>query len=553
MLNDVNTEINMKEKPSLAHQTWVYLVPLIIAFLFDQLTWQRQIGLQPMLLVFAFLLGLSLLTKLEKKQVPWQSLLLLAPIIFTALMTVFRLDGFTNFTNFLVILSGLATLLYTFLNGQWPLYRIREHLLGYLRLALSVISEPITQLFRTRQSATSAPGDKKAMRKKALPYLRGLAIALPILLLLAALLAAADQIFADQLSALTDWLRIENLGEFIFRLFYILIFAYGMCGLLIYALLHSQEKQAINEDTPYFKPFLGRVECLMVLGSVNLLFAAFLIVQFQYFFAGQANISIEGFTYAEYARRGFFELVAVALISLGLFYLMSMITRCETKREKLLFNGLGALLLLQVGVMLVSAFQRLSLYEAAYGFTQLRTVTHVFMIWLGVLLAVVLLMQLLNRLRHLALALFLVLLGFSLTLNLLHVDAFIAKRNLEHAAAGNKLDAYYLVWNLSSDGVPVLFEHFLSPETSPEMQKTLGAVLACRNAKSDLEEEAPFWASYHASRAKAERLFAENIQALNAYPLTEKDDATWIMIEDQEIYCGQDMSESLEATPTQAP
>ena len=99
MLNDVNTEINMQEKPSLAHQTWVYLAPLIIAFLFDQLTWQRQIGLQPMLLVFAFLLGLSLLTKLEKKQVPWQSLLLLAPIIFTALMTVFRLDGFTNFSN----------------------------------------------------------------------------------------------------------------------------------------------------------------------------------------------------------------------------------------------------------------------------------------------------------------------------------------------------------------------------------------------------------------------------------------------------------------------
>ena len=255
MLNDVNTEINMKEKPSLAHQTWVYLVPLIIAFLFDQLTWQRQIGLQPLLLVFAFLLGLAVLTKLQKKQAPWQSLLLLAPIIFAALMTGFRLDGFTNFTNFLVILSSLAALLYTFLNGQWPLYRIREHLLGYLRLAISALTEPIQQLFRARQSTVPVSENKKAMRKKALPYLRGLAIALPILLVLAALLAAADQIFADQLSALTDWLKIENLGEFIFRLFYILIFAYGMCGLLIYALLHSQEKQAINEDTPYFKPF----------------------------------------------------------------------------------------------------------------------------------------------------------------------------------------------------------------------------------------------------------------------------------------------------------
>jgi hypothetical protein len=44
-----------------------------------------------------------------------------------------------------------------------------------------------------------------------------------------------------------------------------------------------------------------------VLSSVVVLFSAFVIIQFQYFFGGAANISIEGYTYAEYARRGFGE------------------------------------------------------------------------------------------------------------------------------------------------------------------------------------------------------------------------------------------------------
>ena len=54
----------------------------------------------------------------------------------------------------------------------------------------------------------------------------------------------------------------------------------------------------------------------MVLAGVALLFAAFVLVQFRYFFGGAQNIGIEGYTFAEYARRGYGELMAVAVLSL---------------------------------------------------------------------------------------------------------------------------------------------------------------------------------------------------------------------------------------------
>ena len=53
-----------------------------------------------------------------------------------------------------------------------------------------------------------------------------------------------------------------------------------------------------------------------MLTGVALLFAAFVLVQFRYFFGGAQNIGLQGFTFAEYARRGYGELMAVAFLSL---------------------------------------------------------------------------------------------------------------------------------------------------------------------------------------------------------------------------------------------
>ena len=190
-----------------------------------------------------------------------------------------------------------------------------------------------------------------------------------------------------------------------------------------------------------------------MLGSVAALFATFVFIQFQYFFGGQANIQIDGYTYSEYARRGFGELVTVAFFSLLLILIASGITRRETETQRRVFSGLGIGIVALVLVMLVSAFQRLVLYEAAYGFSRLRTYTHVFMLWLAAVTGCG------GRTGNpasrapFALAALIASLGFALSLGIMNVDGFIVRQNVDRAVQGEAFDASYLT-GLSTDAFP---------------------------------------------------------------------------------------------------
>src|SRR6185369_12711303 len=117
--------------------------------------------------------------------------------------------------------------------------------------------------------------------------LRGIVIALPVIAIFASLLSSADPIFADRFKKFTDLFRIDNLPEYIFRLVYILVFAYAIAGTFLHAAQKSNDQV---EEKQRFAPFLGFTESTIVLGSVVILFVAFVAIQFQYFFGGQTNI-----------------------------------------------------------------------------------------------------------------------------------------------------------------------------------------------------------------------------------------------------------------------
>ncbi len=94
--------------------------------------------------------------------------------------------------------------------------------------------------------------------------------------------------------------------------------------------------------------------------------------------------------------------------------------------------GIVALVL----VMLVSAYKRLVLYETAYGFSELRTYTHVFMIWLGLLLISTVILEIIHRERMFALTALIASIGFAATLPILNVDAFIVQKNIARELQG---------------------------------------------------------------------------------------------------------------------
>jgi hypothetical protein len=345
---------------------------------------------------------------------------------------------------------------------------------------------------------------------------RGLLLALPLLLIFGALLAEADPAFAQGLDDLWALFKIEKLPEYLFRAFYVAVLGYVLAGVYLYALTASRQER-VSTDAQQRFAILPLTEASVVLGSVNVLFFAFVLVQFRYFFGGQANINVAGYTYAEYARRGFNELVVVALGSLLLWIGLSKVTRRAQPAQHWVFAGLGAGLVVLVAIMLVSAFMRLQLYEEAYGFTRLRLYTHVFIIWLGGLLAALIGLELAGRTRYFALACLLAALGFGATLNILGVDSFIVSANVARTQRGQELDAAYLA-TLSPEAIPALAAAFHDSRLGAYAHDQVGAALACQATRS-VYEPAASWPEFHFGRYRASVLLAGLQDDLAAYPM----------------------------------
>ena len=191
-----------------------------------------------------------------------------------------------------------------------------------------------------------------------------------------------------------------------------------LVGLYLHAVLPSQPAERPDPQKTAIKPFLGTIEGNIVLGAVNLLFIVFVVVQVRYLFGGSANINETGYTYAEYARKGFGELVGVAVLSLLLYLVFNSITKRESRAARAGFSALSALLIVNVLVILASSLMRLLMYEDAYGFSELRTYTHVFIFWLAGLLVAAIVLELLHRRGYFGLALMLTMVGYVASLGL---------------------------------------------------------------------------------------------------------------------------------------
>ena len=179
-------------------------------------------------------------------------------------------------------------------------------------------------------------------------------------------------------------------------------------------------------------------------------------------------------------------------------------------------------LVVLVLVILVSAAQRLILYENAYGFSRLRAYTHVFIPWLGALLLAGAGLELARRPRLFALAALCVALGFGASLSLLDIDGFIARQNIARAAQGAELDVSYLV-SLSDDAVPVIAEQWRNPRLAPEIREQAGAVLACRAAAGLGTDQNLPWQSFNLPRAQAQKILAASQDQLASYNAVQSD------------------------------
>ena len=161
----------------------------------------------------------------------------------------------------------------------------------------------------------------------------------------------------------------------------------------------------------------------------------------------------------------------------------------------------------------------------------LRTYTHVFMIWLALLLVAVVLIEMFRRERLIGLAMVVAALGFVISLSSLNVDSFIVNKNVQReirsvadkafAQGREDLDVNYFL-GLSDDAIPPLVNALHSKSLPGPIKEKIGAALTCIRYSRLAESRLP-WQSFHFSRFMADRALAEVKQELDTYDLVETD------------------------------
>lgn len=480
---------------------------------FNLLFWKQIPGLSILLFVLVYLAGLIMITLAEGQRPRWPSWLLLAPILFFAAFAGARQEPFTVFVCLLMTAVCLLILTMTWLGGNWLKYSLSDYIVRFFLVVAGIVTLGLEKFSKKKQDEPAPdrgdPGRfRKFSRRYLIPVIFGLVLAIPAVIILGIILSNADPIFGSLVEAFWRRLFDLNIAEIVLRVFYIAMAAYFAGGAIIFSMEKTSGENLIGLEKPVIPQVFNWVSSATVIFCIDLLFAFFVYIQFRYFFGGQVNITTSGYTYAEYARKGFNELLIVAFLSLLIFLSLSAITRRAEGGGRRFYSALGVILVLLVGIILVSAYQRLGLYEAAYGFSRIRTYSHVFMVWLGALLAATVILEIMNRLRYFALACLLAALSFGATLSLLNVDGFIARQNLARSEHGKELDIPYLV-SLSDDAVPDMHRAYLTAQPGSDLKTHAKAVLACRYRRFLLTPRADDWQSFHISHYAASRVYSQ--------------------------------------------
>ncbi len=222
----------------------------------------------------------------------------------------------------------------------------------------------------------------------------GLVLAVPIVVVLGMLLASADAVFASFFRM--PEIDLSGLGPTFATLGRIILFAL----LLAAPIVAGAAREPLTSAEEKAKRALGRVEALVVFAAVNILFGLFCIAQLVTLSGGAKRVlNTSGLTYAEYARSGFFQLVAVSLLTLVVLGAMrSLIGEVAASDPRVrMLSALTALLTLAITFV---ALSRMSLYMRAYGLTVDRIVAQAGTITIGCVFLLVLFSILRSRPGH---------------------------------------------------------------------------------------------------------------------------------------------------------
>lgn len=361
--------------------------------------------------------------------------LMLLGVAVTSVMVGFRANGFVQGLNiavatiFLILAVGIHATAVVQWKGLWLTA------LFWKVFTLSIVNIP-GLLRNSTQQEVETTGLSATHKSPVIQIVKISVLTLFLVVFFAALLSAADPVFADLIGDLLN----QAIGRVIISL---------IIAIIAITVLTVEATEHLKEYHPSIRWF-NFSEVIIPVCAVAMLFGFFLFVQAKYLFGAHADLATFGLTYSQYVRRGFVELLVITSIG-GLLvygvYLKQSVT--EIKNHVIGYKLINSVIIAQLFLMLISALKRDFLYVEMFGITRTRIIGGIFILCLGVLLLSLLLLILVEKMkeRHLFLILGCASIFVVGSLNFINIDRVIARAE----APSNTFKDYFYINSLSED------------------------------------------------------------------------------------------------------
>lgn len=290
------------------------------------------------------------------------------------------------------------------------------------------------------KSIFSGNGERKTAGKA----LVGLLCAIPVLIVIVPLLISSDEAFQGMMQELFGDMG-STVGDVVSGLLIsVFIITYGF----------SMRTKRVNRIKESHFSGIENVYVISFLSAISLCYLLYLFSQLAYFFSAFRGFLPDGeMTYAQYARKGFFEMCIIAVINLALVSLALILPK---KKDQKVCGGIKALttfVAVFTLIIIATAISKMVLYIGVYGMTILRLTTSAFMLFLAVVFVSLILRIYVKEINVLKTAL--VAAGcILLVLGLSNVNAVCAKYNYQSYISG-RLDTIDVaaLYSLGDEGI----------------------------------------------------------------------------------------------------
>lgn len=422
------------------------LTTFLISAVLDLFWSVNSRGLSTAVIYFGFFTVATVYIVTKRKTFSKEAILPGALALLTAVSYIIHGDEAHFIFTFLMLIYLSGSYCVKMVGEAKDTYGSYFYLLEVWRSEVAVPTKNAFLPLRSLKTLAKAPdGERKKISSKTLGIIGGALLSIPVIAVVVPLLIDGDAAFGSLATT-----TVDKIGEFFEKIFshmdlpvieaFLALFVAPYIYNVMFCFRHGvtdEKRKEKNESYKNLRIIPSNVFAGF-LGVISLVYVVYLLSQLAYFFSAFTGKLPDGstITVASYARRGFFEMVAVAVINLAVIGVTVLFSKRNESRISRMIKGFDLFLCGFTLVIVMTSISKILLYIAEYGLTHKRLYVFVADLILVVAFAMVTVRLFKKNFPYMK-----VILAFSCSMitlmSLVGTDSLIANYNVEMYLRGN--------------------------------------------------------------------------------------------------------------------